>query len=58
MSVSVSNGRRPKTKSPAENSAGLRKAPDFNERSVAQLDRPAEAGMVVPVMMRETEHLH
>jgi hypothetical protein len=27
-------------------------------RSVAQSDRPAEAGMVVPVMMRETEHLH
>src|SRR5262245_52727624 len=25
--------------------------------SVAQFDRPAEAGVVVPVMMRETEHL-
>jgi len=25
--------------------------------SVAQIDRPAEAGMVVPVMVRETEHL-
>jgi hypothetical protein len=26
-------------------------------RSVAQLDRPAEAGMMVPVVVRETEHL-
>jgi len=24
---------------------------------VAQLDRPAEAGVVVPVMVRQTEHL-
>jgi hypothetical protein len=25
--------------------------------SVAQIDRPAEAGMVVPVVVREPEHL-
>jgi hypothetical protein len=27
-------------------------------RSVAQSDRPAEAGMMVPVVVREPEHLH
>jgi len=27
------------------------------ERSVAQRDRPAAAGMMVPVVVRETEHL-
>jgi hypothetical protein len=27
------------------------------EKSVAQFDRPAEAGVMVPVVVREAEHL-
>jgi hypothetical protein len=28
----------------------------LSEYSVAHVDRPAEAGMMVPVVVRETEH--
>jgi hypothetical protein len=44
-------------KSPAVSAAGLRESADVVGISVAQFDRPAEAGMMVPVVMRETEHL-
>jgi hypothetical protein len=45
-------------KKPRRNeSAGLGEALLFFERSVAQSGRPAEAGVVVPVVVRETEHL-
>jgi len=47
------------TKSPAEiNRRGFEKRSlVYFRSSVAQFDRPAEAGVVVPVMMREAEHL-
>jgi hypothetical protein len=42
---------------PHHSAAGLRESADVIWRSVAQFDRPAEAGMMVPVVVRETEHL-
>jgi hypothetical protein len=46
------------TKKPhRENGGAFEKALMFTEDSVAQLDRPAEAGMMVPVVMREAKHL-
>src|SRR5437764_13979620 len=32
--------------------------PVLQVSSVAQINRPAEAGVVVPVVMRKTKHLH
>jgi hypothetical protein len=39
------------------NRRGFEKALMVTVMSVAQLDRPAEAGMMVPVVVREAEHL-
>jgi len=36
---------------------GFEKALMVIGKSVTQFDRPAEAGMMVPVVVRETEHL-
>jgi hypothetical protein len=36
---------------------GFEKALMVIRESVAQLDRPAEAGMVVPVVVRDAKHL-
>jgi hypothetical protein len=44
-------------KAPPNESAGLEKRLKSTKCSVAHVDRPAEAGMMVPVMVRETEHL-
>jgi len=46
-----------KEKAPSEDPAGLGKRCVVTRVSVAQVDRPAEAGMMVPVDVRETEHL-
>src|SRR5579872_4911246 len=54
----MSDIRCVKTKSPAETSGGARERLGVEECSVAHVDRPAAAGMVVPVVVRETEHLH
>jgi hypothetical protein len=54
----MSDVRWLKIKSPAEKSGGAGKALIcLVACSVAQFYRPAAAGMVVPVVMRETEHL-
>jgi hypothetical protein len=44
-------------KSPAVDRRGCEKALMVTENSVAQLDRPAEAGMMVPVVVRDAKHL-
>jgi hypothetical protein len=45
-----------KRKSPAETIGGASEKRVF-WKSVAQFDRPAEAGVVVPVVVRAPEHL-
>jgi hypothetical protein len=45
------------TKNPAVLWRGFEKALMITRGSVAQSDRPAEAGMMVPVVVREAEHL-
>jgi hypothetical protein len=47
---------RGKKKSPADIIGGAGKARCSKERSMAQVGRPAAAGVVVPVMVRQ-EHL-
>jgi len=47
---------RTKKKAPPNEPAGLRERA-CSGKSVAQFDRPAEAGVVVPVMVRAAEHL-
>jgi hypothetical protein len=47
---------RTKKKAPSNESAGLGKSA-WSGKSVAQFDRPAEAGVVVPGVVREAEHL-
>jgi len=47
---------RTKQKAPPIQSAGLRET-RFVSKSVSQFDRPAEAGVVVPVVVRAAEHL-
>jgi hypothetical protein len=44
-------------KAPPVDRRGCEKALMVTENSVAQLDRPAEAGMMVPVVVREAKHL-
>jgi hypothetical protein len=49
---------QPRIKKPRRNDpAGLGERCCVTERSVAQRDRPAEAGMMVPVVVRASEHL-
>jgi hypothetical protein len=55
--IAAGSPRPYKTKAPPVLAAGLRKSADVSWKSVAQFDRPAEAGMVVPVVVREPEHL-
>jgi hypothetical protein len=48
-----------KEKAPSDGGASVRNSSCSSEGSVnAQIDRPAVAGMLEPVVMRETEHLH
>jgi hypothetical protein len=44
-----------KQKAPSQR-RGFEKALILLRSSVAQLDRPAEAGMMVPVVVRDAEH--
>jgi hypothetical protein len=46
-----------KEKAPSDDPAGLGKRCVVTRVSVAQVDRPAEAGMMVPVDVHETRHL-
>jgi hypothetical protein len=48
---------RVRKKAPPFLRRGFEKSADVVWISVAQFDRPAEAGMMVPVVVRETEHL-
>jgi hypothetical protein len=57
LKVAIREIRGVQRKSPSERIGGAWRRALLSTKSVAQFNRPAEAGVVVPVVVRAAEHL-